>query len=284
MLNIVLLTLTTVGISLQAILQKEYNRRTGSKGPLAFSAISVLCACLFFLFSSGFDLNFTAEILPYAFGFALSYGTAVLMTLLAIKVGSLSLTSLVTSYSLIVPTLYGLVFLKEDVGILFFIGLAVLCVSLFLMNSKHSESRITPIWILFAFLAFAGNGACSTVVMVQQKAFNGQYRSELMIIALLTVSAVMICVSRLTEKGDIGSCVKRGAVPAILYGIVNGLCNFMAMILAVRMNASVMYPIISAGGIVLSGIVSAVFYKERLSRGQYAALMLGVVSVVLMNI
>lgn len=284
MLNIILLTFTTVGISLQAVLQKEYNRKTGNKGPLTFSAISVLCACLFFLISGGFDFHFTAGILPYTFGFAASYGTAVIMTLLAIKVGPLSLTSLVTSYSLIVPTLYGLIFLKENVGVLFFIGLAVLCVSLFLMNSRRPESRITPLWVLFAFLAFAGNGACSTVIMVQQKTFNGQYRSELMVIALLTVSALTACIALFTEKKDIGVCVKRGAAPAALYGVVNGFCNLMAMVLAVKMNASVMYPIISAGGIILSGIVSVAVYKERLSRGQYIALALGVASVVLMNI
>ena len=65
---------------------------------------------------------------------------------------------------------------------------------------------------------------------------------------------------------------------------MNGVCNFLVMILAVKMDASIMFPVMSAGGIVVTGLVSVFIYKEKLSRGQYAALVLGITSVVRMNI
>ncbi len=284
MFHILFLVLTVTGTSFQQVLMKVFNKKTGNRGAFIFSSVSVLFAVLFFLAVSGFKLHFTWEIVPYALGFALSYGTAIVMELLSIKVGSLSLSSLVISYSLIVPTFYGLLFLNEDVGFLFYIGLALLCLSLFLINSKHSGSRITFSWAIFAFLAFLGNGICSTVQMVQQKNFAGQYKSEVMILALLTVSAAMFVFALFTEKTDIKVSVKKGGLFAASYGLLNGLCNFLVMVLAVKMNASILYPVISAGGILLTGIISLVVYKEKLSRSQYLALFFGIVSVVLMNI
>lgn len=284
MQNALFLSLTTIGISGQSILKKAYNVKTERKGAFLFSAISVFAAALFFLAISRFDLHFRWEILPYAFAFALSYGAAVLMSLLAIKLGSLSLTSLITSYSLIIPTFYGLFFLDEAVGPLFYIGLSLLCISLFLMNAKHAGARITLPWVAAVFLAFLGNGICSTVQMVQQKTFEGKYKSETMIIALLTVFLVMLALALIREKKEIAPAIKAGGLLATACGAANGLCNFLVMVLAVRMDASLMYPIISAGGILLTGLVSLLLYKEKLSREQYLALLLGTASVVLMNL
>lgn len=284
MLNALFLALATVAISAQSVLKKTYNLRTEKRGAFVFSTLSVLAAALFFLCLSGFKLNLTAEIIPYALGFALSYGTAVITGFLAIKLGALSLTSLITAYSLIIPTFYGLLFLHEEVSFLFYIGLGTLCVSLFLMNSKKSGAKITLPWVIVVFLAFLGNGACSTVQMVHQKNFSGQYKNEFMIISLFIVAIVMLGVTLFTERGEIVYSVKKGAPHAVLCGVINGVCNLLVMTLAVNMNASIMYPVISAGGILLTGAVSIAFYKERLSKGQYVALALGIISVVLMNI
>ena len=284
MLNALFLMLATLGISGQSILKKSYNLKTGNKGSFVFASLSVFFAALFFLAISRFDLHFRWEILPYAFGFALAYGTAVVMILLAIKLGSLSLTLLVYSYSLIIPTFYGLFFLGEEVGLLFYVGLALLFISLFLMNAKHTGARITLPWIVAVFLAFLGNGLCSTVQMVQQKTFNGQYKSEMMIIALFTVFLVMLTLSLVFQKKEIAPAIRNGGPIAAACGVTNGLCNLLVMLLAVRMNASLMFPVISAGGILLTVLVSLLLYKEKLSRGQYLALILGTASVVLMNV
>ena len=271
-------------MSAQSILKKSYTVKTKNKGAFIFSAVSIIFASLFFVIMSGFELHFTWDILPYSLGFALAYGTAVLMSFVAIRLGSLSLTSLITSYSLIIPTFYGLIFLGEDVGVLFYIGLSILCISLFLMNSKHSGCKISFAWVVAVFLAFLGNGVCSTVQLVQQREFAGQYKSETMIIALLTVGAVMVLFSFLFEKDSAMFSLKNGGLRAAACGIMNGVCNLLVMILAVSMDASIMYPILSAGGIILTGSLSLLIYKEKLSIRQCLALCLGIASVVLMNI
>ena len=297
MVNALLLTVVTIGISAQGILKKLYNGKIGNRGVFVFNAISIFSACLFFVFSSGFKLNFTAEVVPWAIAFAVCFGSASVAGFYAIMNGSLSLTSLVTSYSLIIPTFYGLIFLDEDASAWFWIGLVFLCVSLFLINSKigakkeesddktdGEEIKITLKWVIFALVAFVANGMCSTIQPAAVRAFTDEYKEEFMIIALLIVTIIMLAMAFFTEREEIIPCAKGGWYWMALCGIANGLVNLLVIILSTRMATSLMFPIISAGGIILTWLVCRFLYKEKLSLGQNIALVLGVVAVVFMNL
>ena len=284
MINALFLSCAVLGISAQNVIKKIYNGKAHGRGVLIFGGVSVLSACLFFIFASGFKLHFDAGILPYAFGFAASYGTAIVTAFLAIKWGALSLSSLITSFSLIIPTFYGLIFLSESVGVFFWVGFSALLVSLFLINSKGGEVKITLRWAIAVSLAFLGNGVCSAVQNAQQRSFAGEYKNELMIIALGTVALILFAAAAFAEREEILPCIKRGGYLMVLCGVANGAVNLFVMLLATRMNASLMFPIISAGGIVLTWLVSRFIYKEKLSVKQNLALIFGILAVVLMNL
>ena len=50
------------------------------------------------------------------------------------------------------------------------------------------------------------------------------------------------------------------------------------------MDASILFPSISGGGIVLGFLLSTFVYKERLSRIQYIGYAIGTASVIILNI
>lgn len=289
-MEIGLLIIATLGITLQNVTKKIYNSKGPGKKTLTFSMFSCTFACLFFILTSGFDLDFNVAVLPYSLGFGASYGSAVIFSLLAIMTGPLSLSVLISSYSLMIPTVYGLLFLNEEASAWFYVGLGFLAISLFLINFKPKDThnsasvKITPVWLLFVFLAFLGNGVCSTVQAVQQKNFGGAYKSEFMIMALLIVITVVAVMVAFTERESFLPAVKGGGYLMAICGIANGACNLFVMILATRMNASLMYPLISAGSIIFSSLVSIFIYKEKLSKLQYMGLILGICAVVFMNI
>ena len=284
MVNGLFLCIVTVGVSLQSIIKKYYGNKCGGRGAFVFSAVSVFAACLFFVACSGFKLEFKTGFLLYALGFALAYGVSSVFSFLAIKSGSLSLTSLIVSYSLVIPTFYGLFFLGESVSIPFWIGFALLMISLFLVNGGGESSRISLLWIVFVLLAFIGNGLCSAIQTAQQKAFSGEYKNEFMIIALLTVCIIMAVCSVICERSEIGECLKKGWHVSLACGIINGIVKLLVMLLVSRMNAAIMFPIISAGGIIISWLVARFVYKEALTAKQNIAMLLGTASVVLMNL
>jgi drug/metabolite transporter (DMT)-like permease len=283
-MNFLLIFVIVAAMSLQGVAQKQYNLKTRNKCAFLYSGVSMAVAALFFLITSGGKLSFEINLLPYCLAFALFFGMAVLFTFFAVREGSLSFTSLATSYSLIIPTLSGLVLYNESVSIFFYIGLAALLVSLVLINEYKNGKRFTLKWIVYALLAFIGNGMCSTVQTYQQHVFEGKYKSELMIIALLTVSAVLVIISISKERKDIKECFRKGAPFMALYGIKVALVNLLVMILSRKMNVSVMFPLISGGGLIATSLVSIVVYKEQLTKKQYFGLLLGVIAVVLINI
>ena len=141
MLEIVYLVLVVILIAASGMVTKSYESRHPNGGAIFYSAACCFFVCIFFLFSSGFHLEFDVALLPYVISFGLSYGIATVSTYYAIRTGPLSLTYLIISYSLVIPTLYGLFFCGENVGVTFYIGLAFLFVSLFLIGKTGEDNH-----------------------------------------------------------------------------------------------------------------------------------------------
>lgn len=275
-----------IGVSLQNIVKKAYNVKVGG-GVFIFSGLSSAFAALFFILSSIGTFEFNAEFLPYSVGFSVFYSMGVAFSVLAILTGPLSLTSLITSYSLVIPAVYGIAMLGEDISKTLVIGIILLMISLFFVNmEKKDDKKITLKWGIYVFLAFLGNGGCSTVQKVQQVDLSGAYKNEFMIIALLITTATMLIVAAISERDKFGISIKKGFFWYAVCGIANGIVNLMVMMLTTNYNmpASVMFPLISAGGIILTVAVSMTLYKEKLTKNQIFGVILGIGAIVLLNL
>lgn len=268
------------------VAQKEYNKRAINTVFL-YGCMCSLFAALFFTVSSlSGGLNFTIEFLPYSMIFGISYLGANVFGFLSIKEGSLSLSALVISYSLILPTLYGLIFLDEEISATMIIALVLLIVSLAFINleKKGEKKKITLKWIIYVALAFVSNGACSISQKVQQVNFNGAYKNEFMIVALVIVFVVLMTLSLVYEGKYLAHNMKNGILWFSFAGVSNGAMNLLVMVLSATMAASIMFPAISAGGIVVAFVISMLIYKEKYSILQYVGAGLGIAAVVLFNI
>ena len=292
-MNALYLILIIIGISAQSVLKKGYNRKYGG-GVFVFSAITVLTACLFFAVKSGFSLNFDVEVLPYALGFAAAYCCASIFGFLAIMTGPLSLTSLASSYSLLIPTFWGIIFDKDPTSVWLYVGLGLLAASLVFINLKdkpkdvttedHGEVKMSLKWAIFVLIALVTNGACSTIQPAQSKLFEGAYDSAFMVISLAVVFVVLATLVLFKERHEILPSLKAGAPAMVLCGVANGVVNLLVMVASLTIDKSVMFPLISAGGIVLTWVISMFLYKEKLSMKQNIGLVLGIISIVFLNL
>lgn len=272
-----------LGISGQNISKKIFSHKA-SGGVYTFSMLSALAATAFFLITAR-DPVWNAGLLPYALFFAFSYGTSSIFGVLALSCGPLSLTALITSFSLMIPTFYGLIFLKDPVSFGLYPGLALLAASLFLINKKgNAANGLSLKWLIFVLLSFLGNGLCSVAQTMQQKRFDGQYKNEFMITALLIVVGIMAIATLLKERKNAGKYIRTGWYLSLGCGALNGMVNLFVMILTGLMSVSLMFPLISVGGIVLTFIVSKVFYKEKLTTAQHIGFLLGVGAIVFLNL
>ncbi len=279
-----LLTLSIIGVIVQEVARKEYNKKIKS-GAFTFSALSVLCSLIVFLIISKGKFNFSSQFIPYSISFAVFYSAATVGTFLAISTGPLSITGLICKYSLLLPSIYGILFLDEPTGPLLYIGLGLLVVSLFLINykGKGNDKKLSLKWAIFMLIAFFGNGGCSTVQKVQQIKFDGAGKNEFMIIALLISFVVMLVIALVFERENITKKITAGVHWYTICGLANGVLNLFVMMLAVW-PASVVFPIMSAGGILLTTTIGVTVYKEKLTVTEIIGMVLGTVSIILLNL
>lgn len=281
-MNTVLIILIILSMSIQGLVRKAFSVKQNV--PFLFSFISVGFSALLFLIMAVKNFAFSTDYIPYAIIFAIGYGMTTVFSFFAIANGSLGLTSLVTSYSLLIPTTYGIIFLGEKPSIMLYIGLILLCVSIFLINFEKGEKKITPKWLIFVTLAFLGNGVCTTAQKVQQINQNQAYKNEFMALSLLVVTVVCLVFSLLYHKNDFKPIfTKPIIILPLICGGANALVNYLVMVLS-HIDASLLFPIVSAGGIILTGVISLTIFKERFSKQQFLGMIFGIFAVIFLNL
>ena len=290
-----LLGICVVTAAIQSPLKKLYQNKS-SKGIYLFGAMYALVAALFFGALSLFDGGFSFEVgvLPYSLGFAACYTLCSVSGIIALGSGSLALTSLFSSYSLILPTLYGLFRWRNPVFLTQVVGLVFLLVSLYMTNmgkksadpvAQTQKKQISFKWLIFVILMALSNGGCSILQQEQQYRFAGAYKNEFMFVALLAVVGVLLIMAVLYDRKDAKTTLRLGALPAVLTGVANGVTNLLVLVVAnVMVPAFVFFPVISAGGILISYVLSITFFKEKFNAMQKIGILLGLFALVFLNL
>jgi len=280
--------------TVQSPFKKIYQNKTG-KGTFLFTALIQLAAACFFagacLFGGGFSYEW--GVLPFSLLFALATSTCCITSVTSLRYGSLALTSLISSYSLMLPTMYGFIRFKDPIYVTQLVGIALLLVSLYLTNmskkdgeaqeQKKQKSNFFK-WLPLVIVMAVTNGMCAIVQKEQQHQFGGAYKNEFMLVALLVSVTVLTVVGLVRERQDVKTVLKLGALPAVLTGAANGATNLLVMVVTATIAASIFFPVISGGGMVLAYIISVTLFKEKFTTGQKIGILLGVASLVFLNL
>lgn len=287
-MNYFLLFLTALFIVFQKVIQDRYNAKCRSGVFLFSGMISFFAMCFFMAVNR--DWTWSSELIIPAISFGLSYAAATVFVVLAIKCGSLAKTTLITSYSLLVPAFAGLIILREPIGIPMIAGMILLVLSLWLTNHRKKtadapKEKISLKWLVFVLLGFVGNGMCSTVQKLAPHYLGADVNLTLSTIAALALSTVvLIAASFLTKETDLKSTLRVGGPLSLFCGLFNGAVNYLAIYLNQFIPASVMFPVLSAGEIILIVPYSLLVRREKFTAAQWIGFGVGVVSVVLLNL
>lgn len=280
------------GGALTMALQSAFKRGFTKDCPLFCSFCTAFFALLVFVFSSGFKFSFDVGLLSYAISMGVIYGTCTVCLTFALKCGDLSISGLIISASLILPTLYGIIFLHNPITVFFVIGLCVLAASLVLVNLGGKKEQL-PVeqtrgfsvkWLIFILIAAVTNGFCSILQTAQQTAYNGAMKNELMIIVLSVASVLLLAASLIAERGKIKDGVKQSVVLGGGAGVMNGFLNLFVMLALEVSPAALVFPVISGVSLLMTFVIAVLFFKERYQKIQYLGYALGLLSVVLLNL
>ena len=263
----------------QAALSKQYAKLGGKSLPFNINK-AVIGAILFLVvgFINGFSWHL--ETMLFGIGYSVSLCISMHTGFKALSIGPMALTSIIASFSLIIPFLFGILLWSESLTLLKLFGIVLLLLSIFLINIKK-ENGFSAKWLFYALTTLLSNGICSVIQKMHQIKFPSLYRTEFMFWALLCVSIILL-VTHNSKRNRTGKI--EFSLLGITSGIANCLANYIVLYLSATENASVLFPIIAIANIITVWVIGLLFFKERLRVLQAIGLMIGVLSVVLLKI
>ena len=162
-----------------SIFGELFNRRNeGRTDSSAFyTLLLMISVCLSWGILYACDFTFEPSVLLYSVLFAVCYILTNIGMINALKYGSVTLTTLLISLSLIVTTIWGFIFWDAKLTVPVVVGLifVVMAIYLCLYTKDKEEKSFSFKWLFFVMLAFFGNAGCTIVQRTQQVKFNGQH-------------------------------------------------------------------------------------------------------------
>ncbi len=258
-----------------------------------YQSLFCLTASIAYLLSALSDgVTFSTHIILPAIAFGVCFSGAVLCSARCTEMGLMSITSVITNLSLVLPVIFSWTVLGESVELNAVIGLLLIGITLVLSSLSASNDKCKDLkkWLFLVLIAFFANGS-SAIVQKQYKAHFGSDDLMMFMGTAYFVSFVIFTATFVKRNSNYGVPVLRQIKHIKLFPllfVVSGLGSFagngLLGHLCDKVNGGVLYPCINGGLCVVVAISSFVIFKEKLSKNKVAAICTGIIAIVLLNI
>ena len=243
----------------------------GCGGRPAFSGVSLLMAAVFAL-----------VMIPYH-----------TLGIKALALGSLSVYSTFMMLGgMLLPFLYGILLLEEAVTVGKLLGCLLLSASILLQGlatGRREEGRRGGIaFFLICLAIFAVNGMTGVISQthalsegaVDEWSFTFYASLLTAALALLLLGGVLLTKKHARQELSVMRSPRALGFAALL-GLCMNLGNFLILLAAPHIGASIQFPLISGGTIALSAVAALLLFREKPSRLEFTAILGACLSTVL---
>ena len=259
----------------------QKSESTALPATLLFALINSAVISLEMLILNGIRIEFSL----FSFVVALWYAANSLLytycSLKALAYTNLSLYSMFAMLGgMLLPFVGGILFWKEALTFPKLLSCAITAVALKLCVQKNGADKKA---ILYYLLVFVFNGCNGIISKVHQSAENGQNISEIGFLLLANLSVFFVCILSLLIffRGKVRPVNLKSAVTyGIGYAVSNGSANLLLLIALRYLDASVQYPLVTGGTIIVSAVISF-FMKERMTKKHIVAVALAFLSALI---
>ncbi len=289
-MDYVLLAVAALLLAVDFAINKLYQRKagTGLLNGLRFNALHGLFSAAIFFVAVGFKISLSVYSVLMAAAFSLCVMTYNMIGFRIMKNGSIAIYTLfLMTGGMLVPYVWGVVFLHEEVSVLRVIGVALLVIAVALSNL--GKSRITAWQILMCVSVFFINGMTSIVSKLHQIEVTLPTVDAMTFVMLTGVTKFVIAGAaylavRFGKREEIRAARKTGLGAVLLVVAsagVGGFSYFLQLIGAANLPATVLYPILTGGTMILSALAGVICFKDKLSKGNILALALCLIGTLL---
>ena len=248
---------------------------------------SIACAVLIPILSGGFGTFSVYSMLTGILFGAVCCGQVITL-LKALPLGPFSYSMVIVSLATLIPTLSGPFFgetitLSQGFGIV----LMVLCVVFSTDKKKEDDRKANAKWLVWCLVSTVLNGMIGVLQKVHQAS---PHKDELPVFLVSSfvfsavLCAVMVAVEhkRSPEKEPVPFNGKGVLIP-LLGGITLAFPHAINLHLAGIMPAAVMFPLVNICPLMLTTLIAATVFRERLSVRRWIGFAIGVVSTLFVS-
>ena len=279
----------------QSAAAKLFNRQ--STNAAAFNLIKAATSLTLFTLMAVGGFTFHTPTLLFGLAYGVCQTVSMYAGYKALCLGPMAPTSMLVSFSVVIPLLWGLTVGGESLKPLQPWGLLLLLAAMILTNAdklfgqdrdkkaaaREAEGSRYGAWLLLMGVTFLCNGACAVLQNSHQVRYPEAYTREFMLFAML-VCAVSFAVLALLCTPIKEIKATKGKRYGALAGVCMGLVGFLTLSAAGLENASVLFPMISAGTLLGALLCGRFLFGERLRGNHYLALLFGILAVVFLKL
>ena len=284
--NYILVFLAVVLLAVNFALNKVYQKGRGEsiREGLFFNLILGVFTALIMWGINGFRIEWSPYSLIMAALMAVFTGAYTLLGFRIIAMGKVAVyTQFLMLGGMIVPYIFGIFYLGEEFTLIRLFGLILMSVLVTLSGGGKGESMKKSALFLFLLLCaavFFLNGGCSVTSKLHQVEEGYRTISATLFVAYTGIfkaalSAVMLPFFKKEETGETGKKGTGFAALIIFLSAVASAVSYLFQLLgASHLPATVLYPMITGGTVVLTAVAGYISFGEKLSRRETVGIIL----------
>lgn len=199
----------------------------------------------------------------------------------------LSVVSVATKMSVVIPILFGLIYYQESLGIIKGMGIVLALVAVYLASIKPSaQLQVKRSHLIYPLLVFLGSGIIDTTIKFLEDRFVGEDEVPIFS-ATIFMSAALVGGLMLIYLFYFGKL--KFQFKNVIGGIALGIPNYFSIYFLVQalrsdiLESSGIFTVNNVAIVMLSTLVGISLFKERISIKNWFGILLAIVSIVLIT-
>lgn len=249
----------------------------------------VIGAFILFLGEPNYNIDFIMILTSLIFGIMLA--VCLLLTFYAMQITTVAITTMFTAASVIIPIGFGIAFFDDALTMGKIFGLCLLLVSAYLIvgNSGNAKQKFTPkvFWTCMGVLITSGLGS----VAIQSFANcspNGNEALFMLLSYIIEAIVLLVFYWIILSKSHIKICnTPKIDKKLFIFGAIGTVVTFLTQQLqtsaAAIIPATVLFPFTTGSSVIMGVIVGWSLFKERLSVKNIIGIVVGIISLIMIN-
>ena len=184
---------------------------------------------------------------------------------------------LLQKMSLVIPVIAALLFQRNiNLSIFNYIGILLALIAIFLTFKKTKNSKI----LKNSCISFFGAGILDSFLdYIREKHLESINDFNLFIILIFFIAFFTGFVIIIFNRNKISF---KNIIGGVLLGIPNYFSIYFVLLSLESLGGAVVFPVLNIGVVLISTIISYLFYKENLNKGNWFGIVLACVSIFLL--